>query len=30
VFEFELVPELEYTRSHPLKEPPLVMRRWLK
>lgn len=30
VFEFELVPELEYTRANPLEEPPLVMRRLLK
>ena len=30
VFEFELTPELEYTRANPLEEPPLVMRRWLK
>lgn len=30
VFEFELAPELEYTRANPLEEPPLVMRRWLK
>lgn len=30
VFEFELAPELEYTRANPLEEPPTVMRRWLK
>ncbi|SFB33701.1 N-acetylglutamate synthase, GNAT family [Collimonas sp. OK607] len=30
VFEFELAPELEYTRANPLEEPPLVMRRWLR
>jgi GNAT superfamily N-acetyltransferase len=30
VFEFELAPELEYTRANPLEEPPIVMRRWLK
>ena len=30
MFEFELVPELEYTRANPLEEPPLVMRRLLK
>ncbi|AMP01298.1 acetyltransferase family protein [Collimonas arenae] len=30
VFEFELAPELEYTRANPLDEPPIVMRRWLK
>ncbi|HWX03680.1 GNAT family N-acetyltransferase [Collimonas sp.] len=30
VFEFELAPELEYTRANPLAEPPTVMRRWLR
>lgn len=30
VFEFELAPELEYTRANPLQEPPTVMRRWLR
>ena len=30
VFEFELAPELEYTRANPLDEPPVVTRRWLK